>query len=135
MVQKILIVDDDMYLRELYHEVLQDAGYTVDIAIDGAEGLEKIKQGGYNLILLDVVMPKMDGLGVLTTLSQLPQKPENGPIVLLTNLAHDPIIQEALNKGAKTYLIKTDMTPDQVIEQVKKNIATTPTTQAPQQMA
>lgn len=126
MAQKILVVDDDTYLRDLYEEVLKDEGFEVDIATDGQEGLAKMTEGGYDLILLDVVMPKMDGLSVLNALSQNSPQSKNGPIILLTNLAHDPIIKEALSKGAHSYLIKTDSTPDKIIENVKKILSDSP---------
>lgn len=126
MAQKILVVDDDTYLRDLYEEVLKDEGFEVDIATDGQEGLAKMTEGGYDLILLDVVMPKMDGLSVLNALSQNPPQSKNGPIILLTNLAHDPIIKEALSIGAHSYLIKTDSTPDKIIENVKKILSNPP---------
>ncbi|MBI2074523.1 MAG: response regulator [Candidatus Levybacteria bacterium] len=122
MAQRVLIVDDDQYLRELYEEVLKDAGYAVETAEDGVDGLTKLQQGGYDLTLLDVVMPRLDGLGVLTSLSQNPPATKNGPILLLTNLAHDSIVKEAIDKGATSYIIKTDITPDQLLEDVKKTL-------------
>lgn len=120
MAKKVLVVDDDLFIRELYEEVLKDDGFTVDSAVDGEEGLKKIQAGGYDLILLDVMMPKKDGLGVLGELSAHPPTEKNGPILLLTNLGHDPIIKEAINKGATSYLNKADMTPDQLLEKIKK---------------
>jgi CheY-like chemotaxis protein len=120
MSKKLLIVDDDLYLRDLYKEILTDAGYEVETANDGREGLDKLNNGGYDLTLLDVMMPHMDGLGVLTKLHETPPTAPNGPVVLLTNLAHDPVIKEALSKGAASYLIKADLTPDQVVEKVKE---------------
>ncbi len=120
MAHKLLIVDDDLYIRELYEEVLKDAGYDVSTAVDGEDGLSKLKQGGYELVLLDVMMPKLDGLGVLQKLSELSPKPTNGPIILLTNLSHDPIINEAMEHGASTYMIKADVTPDQLLAKVKE---------------
>ena len=120
MAHKILIVDDDLYIRELYEEVLKDAGYEVSTAVDGEDGLSKVKVGGFDLILLDVMMPKLDGLGVLQKLSELSPKPTNGPIILLTNLSHDPIINEAMQHGASTYMIKADVTPDQLLAKVKE---------------
>jgi two-component system chemotaxis response regulator CheY len=120
MAQKILLVEDDVYIRKLYGEVLQDAGFQVDMAEDGILGLDKIKKGGYDLILLDVVMPKMDGLGVLERLEQNPPIQKNGPIILLSNLAKDPITQGDLGKGAAGYIVKSDVTPDQLIEDVRK---------------
>lgn len=120
MKQKILIVEDDAYLRKLYGEVLEDAGFQVEMAEDGISGLDKIRKGGYDLVLLDVVMPKMDGLGVLNELSQNPPFQKNGPIILLTNLAKDPIVQGGLGEGAAGYIVKSDINPDQLIENVKR---------------
>ncbi|HZE86723.1 MAG TPA: response regulator, partial [Methylomirabilota bacterium] len=72
MHKKILLVDDDQYIREVYLEVLQDAGYDVDTGINGEEGFAKMHQGGYDLILLDIMMPKVDGIGVLDNLAKNP---------------------------------------------------------------
>ena len=121
MAQKLLIVDDDLYIRELYIEVLSDAGYEIDVAQDGVEGLKKLKNGGYALVLLDVMMPQKDGIQVLKDLKELAPAQPNGPTILLTNLSHDPIIQEGLKQGALSYLIKADITPDQLVEEVKKH--------------
>ena len=120
MSKRILVVDDDLYIRELYEEVLKGEGYDVDAAVNGEEALVKLQKGGYDLVLLDVMMPKLDGIGVLTKLSENPPQTKNGPILLLTNLGHDPILKEALNKGANRFVIKADMTPDQLIINVKK---------------
>jgi CheY-like chemotaxis protein len=119
---KILIVDDDAYLRELYEEVLKAEGYDVITAVDGEDGLAKLQQGGFDLTLLDVMMPKLDGLGVLKKLHETPPTNPNKTILLLTNLAQDPIVQEALHLGVKSYLIKADITPDQLIEKVKEYV-------------
>jgi len=120
MAKKVLIVDDDAYLRDLYEEVLKEAGYEITTAVDGEEGAGKLQAGGFDLTLLDVMMPKLDGLGVLKKLQQTPPTTPNGPILLLTNLAQDPIITEATQLGAKSYIIKADITPDQLIEKVKE---------------
>ena len=68
--KRILVVEDDQYIRDLYEEVLTEAGFEVDTAVDGEEGVVKAKKGGYNLILLDVMMPKLDGLGFLEELEK-----------------------------------------------------------------
>lgn len=120
MAKKVLVIDDDTFIRELYEEVLKDAGYEVETAQNGEEGLSKLQNGGYDGALLDVMMPKLDGLGVLNALSQNPPATPNGPIVLLTNLAQDPVIKDALSKGAASYLIKTDINPDQLLAEIKK---------------
>lgn len=119
MAKRILLVDDDQFIRDLYQEILINDGYEVDTAIDGKEGLEKIEEGGYDLILLDVMMPQVDGIGIVRTMEKkLPTK-KNGPIILLTNLTHDPVIDEALQKGAKAVLNKADLTPEEFSQHVK----------------
>jgi len=120
MARKILLIEDNPYIKELYTEVLQNAGYLVEIAEDGISGVDKIKKGGYDLILLDMVMPKSGGLEVIKAASQNPPATKNGPIILLTNLTKDAMVQEALNKGASSYIVKSDITPGQLIDNVKK---------------
>lgn len=123
MAQKILVVDDDLFIRELYDTVLKKEGYEVDLAINGEEGLAKLQYGGYDLTLLDMRMPTLDGLGVLNELSKNPTTLKNGPIILLSNMGLDEQVKEGLQKGAQTYLVKADLTPDQLLENIKKLIS------------
>lgn len=123
MVKKILLIEDDQYTRDIYQEVLKGAGFEVTTGIDGQEGLQKARGGGFDLVLLDVMMPKMDGLGVLKELQANPPEKENGPIIMLTNLSQDPIIDEALKLGAKTYITKSDINPGQLVEDLKGFLA------------
>ncbi len=116
---KILVVEDDQFLRDLYNELLTEAGYTVELGSDGEEGLNKVSTGGYDLVLLDIMLPKMDGLEILKRVKQNHPKSPNGPIVLLTNLGQDAIIKEGFSLGATGYIIKSAMTPDQVLAEVK----------------
>jgi CheY-like chemotaxis protein len=125
MAKKLMVVDDDLYIRELYEEILKDEGYTVDTAVNGEDALNKLKQGGYDLILLDIMMPKIDGLGVMDALSKTPPPVKNGPIILLTNLDHDPLIKDAMSKGAVAFIIKADITPPDLLVQVKKYLEET----------
>lgn len=127
--KKVLVVDDDQYIRDIYREILEGEKYQVDTAVDGQEGLLKAQEGGYDLILLDAMMPKVDGLGVLKGLQATPPKQENKVILLLTNLAHDKVIDEALQNGAKSYLIKSDMNPNQFLENIKKFLEPSATSQ------
>ncbi len=115
MAQKILIVDDDDYTRDLYVELLNEQHYEVDVAADGEEGLNKILNGAYDLILLDVMMPRLDGLAVLRKLQGSMPK---CPIILLTNLDHQPIREEGFKLGAQGYLIKADFTPQALLERI-----------------
>ena len=119
MAQRILVVEDDQFLRELYNELLRDEGYDVDLAPDGEEGLAKILKGGYDLVLLDIMLPKIDGLEVLRRVKKQTAEKPNGAVVLLTNLGQDSIIKEGFNLGASGYLIKSAMNPDQVLAEVK----------------
>ena len=115
---KILVVEDDDFLREVYVETLTDEGYVVEMAIDGEEGMQKIKQGGYDLVLLDIVMPKIDGLNVVKKIKSEGVQPNNKRLVFLTNLDKDEEIKEALALG-DGYLIKSQLTPGDLIREVK----------------
>lgn len=120
MAKKILLVDDDLYIRDVYEEVLKGEGYEVETAINGEEGLTKLKHGGYDLVLLDVMMPTLDGIGVLDELQKNPPQIKNGPIVLLTNLGLDPIVKSAKDKGATSYLVKANITPRDLVDTVRR---------------
>jgi len=119
MAQRILVVEDDEFLRQLYQELLSEEGYEVLLSSDGEDGLAKLEEGGLDLILLDIMLPKMDGLEVLRQLKSKKPKLPNGPVVLLTNLGQDSIIKEGFTLGASGYLIKSAMNPDQVLSEVK----------------
>lgn len=120
---KILVVEDDLFLRDLYCELLRDEGFYVDSASDGPEGFTKIKQGGWDLVLLDIILPKMDGLEIMRRLKEDPPKKPNGPIVFLTNLGKDEPIKEGFRLGGAGYLIKSQFTPDQVLSEIKNFLA------------
>ena len=119
--KKILIVEDDLFLREIYTEILTGAGYLVEAAEDGQKGLEKILLGGWDLVLLDIIMPNMSGIDVM---HKLYEDPKFDPtkyytkLVFLTNLDNDREIKEALKFG-EVYLIKSQLTPGDVLNEVK----------------
>lgn len=119
MAQKILVVEDDQFLRELYDELLKEEGYEITLAEDGEKGLAQIQKGGFDLILLDIMLPKIDGLEILRRVKNKPPENPNGSTVLLTNLGQDSIIKEGFSLGASGYLIKSAMNPDQVLSEVK----------------
>jgi DNA-binding response OmpR family regulator len=118
--KRILVVEDDINTRNLYQRILTDTGFKVEVAIDGSEGLTKCQAGGYDLVLLDVMMPKMDGIVLLGELKKNPPKIPNKNIYMLTNLTHDPIIKEAVNLGAKDVILKTDVNPEELVNKVKE---------------
>ncbi len=115
---RILIVEDDQFLREFYQELLTSEGYATDVAADGEAGELKLKEGGYDLVLLDIMMPKKDGLQVLRDLKTSPPSKPNKEIVMLTNLGQDTIIKQCFELGASGYLIKSALNPDQVLNEI-----------------
>lgn len=116
---KILIVEDDQFLREFYQELLQAEGYNVDVAADGEVAFQKASQGGYDLVLLDIILPKKDGIQILRDLKIQPAKSTNEAVVMLTNLGQDAVIKECFDLGAQGFLIKSSLNPDQVLAEIR----------------
>lgn len=115
----ILIVEDEKSLLALYAQLLKDEGFEVDIAADGEAGLAAVLRGGYDLILLDIILPKIDGLNILQKLkNEKPQVP-NGSIVIMSNLNQDMTISQGVSLGVRGYIIKSDYTPEQFVNEVK----------------
>lgn len=121
--KRILIVEDDQFLREFYQELLQSEGYLVDSAPDGEIGLSKLRDGGFDIVLLDIMLPKKDGLQILKDIKIIPAKVANGPIVILTNLGQDVVIKQAFALGATGYMIKSALNPDQVLQEIKSYLS------------
>jgi DNA-binding response OmpR family regulator len=122
--KKLLVVEDDEYLRELYVDILKDEGFDVSFAVDGEEGYQKMHAGGYDLVLLDIMLPKMDGMKILDKLQkETPPIKPNGAVVVLSNLGQESAVADAVSRGARGYMIKSDFTPDQVINKVKGYLA------------
>lgn len=119
MPNKILLIDDDLLIRDSYKEVLTSEGFEVETAADGNEGYEKIAGGGFDIVLLDVMLPKLDGIGILTKLGENNLMGKNKRILLLTNLAHDPAVKEALKLGAEAVITKASIAPDKLVAYLK----------------
>jgi len=117
--KKILVIEDDFFVRDLYDRELTREGFKISTAEDGAEGLLKAIEEKPDLILLDIMLPKMSGLDVLKKVKEKEGVKEI-PVVLLTNLGQDNVIREGFSLGAVGYLIKAAYTPSQIIEEVKK---------------
>mgnify|MGYP001586913111 CR=1 FL=1 len=118
---KILIIEDDPFLLKLYKEILSDTGLEVEEALDGETGLRKVKDSKPDLILLDIMLPKMNGLDVLEKLKE-GQSTREIPVVIITNLASEEDKKRAMDLGAISYMIKTEYEPDQVVALVKEII-------------
>ena len=115
---QILIVEDEISLASIYKEWLEEKGFAVTIAESGEQGLIQIKKGGYNLILLDIMMPKMSGLEVLKSLKP-EDKAKNGPIVMLSVLSQEEIIKQALQNGATGFIMKSYTDLEELAQRVR----------------
>ena len=116
--KKILIVEDELFIRELYVKVLREDGYEISEAGDGETGYEAIHTGGFDLVLLDIMLPKMDGLSILEKLQKNPPLQPNNAIVLLTNLYQELTIAKGVELGIRGYIIKSQSTPRQLKQEV-----------------
>lgn len=123
MTKKILVVEDDTDTRDLYKDLLTAEGFEVVTATDGELGLSEAKKGGYHLILLDVMMPKKDGVSFLKEYKTFIIEPPNGQIIVLSNIEDDVVIKTCLSLGAAGFLIKSSLTPDEVLREVKSYLS------------
>src|SRR3989344_7810505 len=119
---KILVVEDEEILLTALKEELLTGGYEVEGAGDGVEGLEKVKTFKPGLILLDLLMPKMDGMEMLQKL-KADQETRDVPVVILTNLSDYEKISEALSLGAMDYLVKANYKLEDLLEKVRTVLA------------
>jgi len=116
---KILVVEDDTFLREIYIDTLKKEGYTVEAAVDGDEAYTKMKQNTWDIILLDILLPKMNGFEIVEKLRQDPTYTANNKcIIFLTNLDNEGDIKKALVLGSG-YIIKSQVTPGDLIKEIK----------------
>ncbi len=116
---KILIVEDDQFMGRMYHKIFTHENHEVEIAVNGEEGLAKAHEWKPDIMLLDIMMPKMNGFQVLESMKKDPAL-MSVPIIMLTNLAGDQDIEEAKAKGAAEYIVKSNYTPRQILDMVNK---------------
>jgi two-component system phosphate regulon response regulator PhoB/two-component system alkaline phosphatase synthesis response regulator PhoP len=119
--KKIIIAEDEPNLIEMYKLYFERAGYEVFIAENGNQCIELAKSEKPDLILLDIIMPKMDGWQTLTTLKGDPETKQI-PILVFSNLGQTQEIQKGLDLGADDYVVKSDMTPKELLEKVEQMI-------------
>lgn len=117
--QKILIIEDEANIREVYSDVLKEGGFDVDEVADGNEGLKKALEGNWDLLFLDIMLPQKDGLEILSDIKK-DEKLKNKPVILLTNLGRESIIKQGREMGSEKYLVKSEITPDQVLIAAKE---------------
>ena len=115
----ILLVEDDTMISSMYGTKFEQSNFEVLMANNGADGLELALANKPDLILLDIIMPQLDGFTVLEKLKADP-KTKNIPVILLTNLGTEEDIKKGQELGAKDYLVKANLTPAEVLDKVKK---------------
>ena len=118
MAKKILIIEDEPAQATTIDLAMKRSGFDTLIAGDGAEGLEKARGGAPDLILLDLVLPKIDGISVLKQL-RADEATSKIPILVLTNLASGETVKEVMEAGGTDYLVKTDYTLEQLVHKVE----------------
>ncbi len=119
--KKILFIEDESALQKTFGDILKQEGYEMISALDGETGLKLARAEKPDLILLDLILPKIYGIEVLRKLKE-DEITKEIPIVILTNLEEMKDIDKALELGAKSYLIKAQYTLEEVVEKIKKAI-------------
>ena len=119
MAKTILIIEDDKFLRELIAQKLSKEDYEISEAIDGEEGMSKVKEEKPDLILLDLIMPDMDGFMTLKEL-QKDHLLASIPVIILSNLGQQDDIDKAKQLGAVDFLVKAHFTPNEIIDKINK---------------
>lgn len=119
--RKILMIEDERIIVELLKRKLEKEGYQVSVGRDGVEGLERMRENKPDLVLLDIIMPRMGGLEVMEKMRE-----EDGlkdiPVVVISNSGQPVELDRAKKLGAKDWLVKTEFDPQEVIRKVKKQI-------------
>lgn len=117
--KKILLVEDDPFLTEIYTTKLKEAGYAVVLADDGDLALRKVKEEIPDLMLLDIVLPNFNGWEILRKIKS-DQSTKQIKVVILSNLGEKDEVEKGINLGAEKYLVKAHYSPSEVIEEIKK---------------
>ena len=115
----LLVIEDDSFLRSLLNKKLSEAGFEVLEAADGIKGMKVAKEQKPNLILLDLLLPTVDGFEVLSKVKQDPET-SSIPVIVLSNLGQKEDIDKCLNLGATDYLIKSQFTPEEIVVKAKE---------------
>lgn len=112
----VLIVEDENEVRDLYRDLLNDNGFDVLLATNGREGLVLARENQWDLMLLDIMLPEIDGLSVLQEIKENHDK----PVLIISNLNSDEVITRATDLGSNGYVVKSELNPQQFITEVKK---------------
>ena len=117
--QKILIIEDEIVLSDIIKRKFEIKGFTVSIASDGEQGIEKLRREKHDLVLLDLVLPGVDGFSILKSIKE-DSKLKKIPVIILSNLGQKDEIQRGLKLGAVEFLVKAHLDPNDIVEKVEK---------------
>lgn len=117
--QNILLVEDDPFLIDIYTTKLKESGFSVEVASDGEEAIRKVKEKNFDLMLLDIVLPKLDGWDILRQI-KADSKLKDLKIIIISNLSQKEEVERGMNLGVEKYLIKAHYTPSEVVKEIKK---------------
>lgn len=117
--KKVLVIEDDEIISSMYKTKLEQDGYTVLTADNGGDGLEMAKNNKVDIILLDIIMPQLDGFTVLDEL-KAHANTKKTPVIMLTNLSTEEDRKKGEEKGAAGYWVKAQLTPSQVSQQINE---------------
>ena len=121
--KKILIIEDDDALVKMYSLKFLHEGFDIDYALDGEVGLEKLQKKEYDLILLDLMIPKVNGFQVLETLRKSNYINKDKMVIAITNLSLYEDRKKVSDLGANGYVIKANLTPREIVEKIKGYLA------------
>lgn len=116
--KRILIIEDDKFLGSLLARKLEKEEFVTSLATNGMEALSKINESLPNLILLDLILPNINGFEILEILKKN-QKTKDTPVIILSNLGQKEDIEKSLKLGAADYLVKAYSTPQEIVEKIK----------------
>jgi DNA-binding response OmpR family regulator len=119
--KRILLAEDDPFLIDIYTTKLKDSDFDVDTAANGEEILKKAKEIKFDLLILDIVLPHMDGWEIIGKIKSDPAS-KDLKVIILSNLGQKEEVEKGMKLGAEKYLIKAHYTPSQVVEEIKKII-------------
>ena len=119
---KIVLIEDDATIREIYELILRDEKFEVISAVDGRDGLEKIEEHSPDLVLLDLMMPKMNGDEMIAKLRSKPWG-KTVPVIILTNIGRTEVPKNVMDHKVEDIFVKVDLTPDQIIQKVKQTLS------------
>jgi DNA-binding response OmpR family regulator len=116
--KNILLVEDDSFLIDIYTTKMKESGFSVEVASEGDEAVRRAKEEKFDLVLLDIVLPKVDGWDILRQI-KAETKLKDLKVIIISNLSQKEEVEKGMNLGAEKYLIKAHYTPSEVVKEIK----------------